>query len=78
MDYEELAAVPVVFPPGISTQTITLTALTDAVAEGEETLTATITTSQSGVDITAPRADITIEEGVGMYSSACVSVPKYG
>ena len=37
--------------------------------EGEETFTATITSIQSGVDITAPQADITIKGEVGMCCS---------
>ena len=66
MDYDELTDVPVVFAPGVSTQTVTLTTFTDPVADGDETLTATITTVQSGVDITVPQANITIVESLGM------------
>ena len=66
MDYDELTDVPVVFAPGVSTQTATLTTLTDPVADGDETLTATITTAQSGVFITVPQANITIVESLGM------------
>ena len=68
-DYNELIAVSVVFAPGVSTQTVTLTALNDSVAEGDETLTATITTAQSGVDITVPQANITILEIVGRHNT---------
>ena len=60
---------PVVFAPGVSTQTVTLTTLTDPVAEGDETLSATITTAQSGVDITVPQANITIVEIVGKHNT---------
>jgi len=61
VDYEELRAVPVVFAPGVSTQTVTLKTLNGSVAKGDKTLTAMITTAQSGVDITVPEANITIE-----------------
>ena len=78
MDYEELTAVPVVFSPGVTTQTVTLTTLTDAVAEGDETLTATITTTQSGVGIIVSLANITIKEETGMcFSCGIYSVVTF-
>ena len=67
MDYEELTDVPVVFAPGVSTQTVTLTTLSDLVAEGDETLTATITTTQTGVGITVSQTSITIVNFLGMF-----------
>lgn len=66
MDYEELINVPVVFAPDVSTQAVILTTLNNSVAEGDKTLTATITTTQSGVNITVSQASITIVD-VGMY-----------
>ena len=62
MDYEELTGVLVVFAPGVSTQTVTLRTFTNAEEEGDETLTATITTTQSVVDITVPQATIIIKD----------------
>ena len=67
MDFEELTDVPVVFAPGVSTQTVTLTTLTDAVAEGDEIFIVTIATTQAGVDITAPQANVTILDSFGMF-----------
>lgn len=69
MDYEELTAVPVVFSSDVNTQTVTLKALNDSVPEGDETLTATINTTQNGVDITASQAEVTIKEEVGKHCS---------
>lgn len=58
MDYEELTAVPVVFSPCDTTKTVTLTTVADGVADGDETLRATLTSTE--VDITVPQAIITI------------------
>ena len=69
VDYEELTDVPVVFAPGVSTQIVNLTTLTNPVVQGNRTLTATITTTQSGVDITVAQSEITIVETVGMLYS---------
>lgn len=66
VDYEELTDVPVVFAPGVNTQVVTLITLTDPVKEGDETLTATITTTQRGVEITVPQANITLVDSCGM------------
>ena len=71
MDYEELTEVLVVFAPGVSTQTVTLRTFTDAVVEGDETLTATITTTQSVVDITVPQATIIIIDGMLNICASC-------
>ena len=60
---------PVVFAPGVSTRTVTLKTLNDSVAEGDKTLTATITTTQSGVDITVPAANITIGKRIGRHNT---------
>lgn len=74
MDYEELTEVPVVFPPGVSAQTVTLTTIVDAVAEGDETLTANITTTQSRVDIVnAPQTSVTVTI-VDSYGMFCIPV----
>ena len=62
MDYEELTAVPIVFSACISTQTVTLTALTDAIMDENETLSVIITATAA--DITVPQAIVTI---MGIY-----------
>ena len=71
MDYEELTEVLVVFAPGVSTRTVTLRTFTDAVLEGDETLTATITTTQSVVNITVPQATIIIIDGMLNICASC-------
>ena len=54
------------FSPGVYTQTVTLTTFDDEILEGHETFFASITSAQSGVDITVPLASITIEETLGL------------
>lgn len=65
-DYEELTSVPVVFSPGIVTQTVTLTTHEDSILEATESFQATLTAAQSGVDVTVSVATITIVENLGM------------
>ena len=69
-DYNEITNERVVFNPGDSTQTVTLTTLSDALSEGDEDLTATIT-ADSGIVVFAPEVLVTITE----YSmSQCVCI----
>ena len=52
-----------IFNPGISTQTVTLTTLSDAQTEGDEDLTVTITVAaDSGISVFAPKASVRIME----------------
>ena len=67
MDYAELTEVSVVFSPSVSAQIVVLTTFTDPVAEGDEIFSVTITTTQAGVDITAPQANVTIVDSFGMF-----------
>ena len=67
MDYTELTEVSVVFFPSVSAQIVVLTTFTDPVAEGDEIFSVTITTTQAGVDITAPQANVTIVDSFGMF-----------
>ena len=69
-DYNEITNVRVVFNPGVSTQTVTLTTLSDALSEGDEDLNATIT-ADSGIGVFAPEASVTITES-STYVSMCV------
>ena len=71
MDYVELTEVSVIFSPGVSSQTVTLTTLSDLPAEGDEDLRARLTVSSnnidsSRVDIVVPEAQVTIAEEIGM------------
>ena len=58
----ELSNVPVVFNPGVFSQTVTLTTFPDIPVEGDEHLVAMISTTDSRIDIFAPMANVTIRE----------------
>ena len=62
VDYVELIEVSVIFSPGVSSQTVNLTTLSDLPAEGDEDLRARLQTSDSSVVIVVPEANITITE----------------
>ena len=77
VDYNEITNERVVFNPGVSTQTVTLTTLSDALSEGDEDLTATITVAaDSGIGVFAPEASVTITES-GMFPCVCIYVHLY-
>ena len=71
-DYNEITNERVVFNPGVSTQTVTLTTLSDALSEGDEDLTATII-ADSGIVVFAPETFATIAVS-STYISMCVYV----
>ena len=69
-DYNEIANETVVFNPGVSTQTVTLTTLPDPQTEDDEDLEAGIAVAaDSGISVFAPEAFVTITE-----SSMCLCV----
>ena len=81
MDYTELINVPVIFSPGATTQSVTLTTLSDMPAEGVETLGVTLTVSDNNIDpsrieIVVSQATVTITEDIGMYSIYSFSLTK--
>ena len=51
-----------VFNPGVFTQTVTLSTLTDVAVEGNEYLVAVLSTTDSRIDIFAREANVTITE----------------
>ena len=62
-DYNEITNQRVVFNPGVSSQSVTLTILSDAETEGDEDLTAGIAVAaDSGIAVFAPEATVTITE----------------
>ena len=62
------------FNPGVSTQTVTLTTLSDALSEGDEDLTAGIAVAaDSGIGVFAPEASVIITEP-RMCASAHTSI----
>ena len=66
-----------VFNPGVSTQTVTLTTLSDAQTEGDEDLTVTITVAaDSGISVFAPEASVTITES-STFPCVCIYVHQY-
>ena len=72
-DYNEITNERVVFNPGVSTQTVTLTTLSDGVTEGNETLTAGIAVAaDSGIGVFAPEATVTITESGMFHVSICM------
>ena len=78
-DYNEITNQRVVFNPGVSTQTVTLTTLPDAQTEGDEDLTVTIT-AESGIDVYYPEATVTITEFSMFHESVsvvCASFSTY-
>ena len=64
VDYNELTEVLVIFSPGVSSQTVTLTTLSDLLpTEGDEELRARLLTApDSPVVIVVPEANITITQ----------------
>ena len=76
-DYNAITNERVVFNPGVSTQTVTLTTLTDGVTEGNETLTAGIAVpADSGIGVFAPEATVTIAESGMFHVSICMYMYK--
>ena len=74
-DYNEITNQRVVFNPGVSTQTVTLTTLSDAETEGDEDLTAGIAVpADSGIGVFAPEATVTITESGMFHVSICMYV----
>ena len=69
-DYNEITDQRVVFIPGVSSQTVTLTTLPDAETEGDEDLTATIM-SDKGIGIFTPEVSVTITES-SMSQFVCI------
>ena len=65
-DYNELTRVSVIFMPGVNTQTVTLTTLSDVPVEEDEDLGATLTATDSRVGVFAAEATVTIIDE-GMY-----------
>ena len=62
VDYEELTDVSVDFNPGVFSQTVILTTMTDTSVEGDERLLVTISTTDSRIDISPSTANVTIVE----------------
>ena len=72
-DYNEIVNQRVVFNPGVSSQTVTLTTLSDAETEGDEDLTARIAVgADSGIGVFAPEATVTITESGMFHVSLCM------
>ena len=72
-DYDEITDQRVVFNPGVSSQTVTLTTLSDAVTEGDEDLTAGIAVAAgSGIGVFAPEATVIITESSMFHVSICI------
>ena len=63
------------FNPGVSTQTVTLTTLPDALPEGDEDLNATIT-ADSSIVVFAPEASVTVTES-STFQCVCIYVHLY-
>ena len=74
-DYNEITDQRVVFNPGVTTQTVTLTTLSDAETEGDEDLTAGIAVAaDSGIGVFAPEATVTITESSMFHVSICMYI----
>ena len=74
-DYTELTDTSVIFTPGVSSQTVTLSTLQDAILEEDETLIAQLTVSSnnidtSRIDLVVSEATVTIVEETGMSSTS--------
>ena len=72
-DYNNITNTRLVFNPGVSTQTVTLTTFSDVLSEGDENLTAIIT-ADSGVSVFAHEASVTI---TSMSPCVCICSDIY-